>query len=119
MTINTQNTPTLDTQTLESISSDSAFLIEVCDSFLADAPTRIEEVDAAIAQGDPSALSSTAHALKSLSSCVGAMCLFKIAQQMEIVGKSNQTQPATALIEQVRREYKNVQAAIEIYKNAL
>jgi len=118
MTLNTQHSPTLDTRALESISTDRLFLIEVCDSFLADAPARIEAVDAAIAKGDPSALKSTAHALKSLSGCVGAMGLFKMAQRMEILGKSDQTQPAVPLIEQVKHEYKNVQAAIETYKNA-
>ncbi len=117
MSLDTQNLPTLDTQSLESISSDRLFLIEVCDSFLADAPTRIDAVDAAIAADNSSALKSTAHALKSLSGCVGAMRLFEFARQMEVVGKSNRTRPAMPLIEQAKLEYEKVQAVIETYKN--
>lgn len=118
MSINTQDVPTLDTQVLESISSDRTFLIEVCDSFLADAPERIEAVKAAIAQADPTELSSSAHALKSLSSCVGAMGLFKIAQAIEMIGRSSHTQPALRLIDQVSSEYQTVRTAIQAYKNA-
>ncbi len=118
MSINTQDVPTLDTQALESLSSDSSFLIEVCDSFLADAPNRIAAVKAAIAQEDPAELRNSAHALKSLSSCVGAMGLYKIAQAMEIIGRNNHTKPALRLIEQVKAEYQSVQLAIQAYKTA-
>ena len=118
MSINTKDVPTLDTQALESISSDSSFLIEVCDSFLADAPERIEAVRVAIANADSVELSNSAHALKSLSSCVGAMGLFKIAQAIETVGKNNHTQPALRLVEQIASEYQTVQTAIHAYKNA-
>ncbi len=117
MSINTQDVHTLDTQALESLSSDSAFLIEVCDSFLADAPDRIAAVKAAIAQEDPAKLSSSAHALKSLSGCVGAMGLHKIAQAIEIIGRNNHTKPALQLIEQIKTEYQDVQVAIQAYKN--
>ena len=118
MSINTQDVPTLDTQTLESLSSDSSFLVEVCDSFLADAPNRIAAVKAAIAQEDPAELRNSAHALKSLSSCVGAMGLYKIAQAMEIIGKNNHTKPALPLAAQLKTEYQNVQLAIQSYMKA-
>ncbi|MEM8502191.1 MAG: Hpt domain-containing protein [Cyanobacteria bacterium P01_D01_bin.1] len=118
MSINTKDVPTLDTQALESISSDSSFLIEVCDSFLADAPKRIEAVRGAIAKADSVELSNSAHALKSLSSCVGAMGLFQIAQAIEMLGKNNHTEPALQLVEQIASEYQTVQTAIQAYKNA-
>lgn len=118
MSINTQNIPTLDTQALEDISSDSSFLIEVCDSFLIEAPQRIEAIKAAIAKADPTELSKTAHALKSLSSCVGATGLIRIAQAIEVIGKDNYTQPALPLIEQIGTEYQTVQLAIRAYKDA-
>lgn len=118
MSINTRDVLTLDTRVLESLSSEKAFLIEVCDSFLADAPDRIAAVKAAIAQEDAVELRNSAHALKSLSSCVGAMGLYKIAQAMEIIGKNNHTKPALRMIEQVKTEYQKVQIAIQSYKGA-
>jgi HPt (histidine-containing phosphotransfer) domain-containing protein len=62
MPINAKDVPTLDTQALESISSDRSFLIEVCDRFLADVPARIAAVEGAIANADPVELSNSAHA---------------------------------------------------------
>lgn len=113
MSINPKNVPTPDTQTLESISSDSFFLIKVCDSFPKEAPQRNAAIEVAIAKG--SAL-STAHILKSLSSCVGVMDLFKIAQAIEGIGKDSCTRPPLSLIEQVSTEYQTVHLAIQADK---
>ena len=109
----------LDTRILEDISSDSEFLIEVCDSFLADAPKRIAEVKAAIAVTDPSALSSAAHAMKSLSSCVGGIRLMEVCRKMEAAGKENDVASAQQLVEQLDANYESVQTALQAYKRAL
>ncbi|EDX85722.1 Hpt domain protein [Synechococcus sp. PCC 7335] len=118
MSINTQNVPTLDTQALESISSDSSFLIEVCDSFLKEAPQRIAAIEGAFAKEDSAELSKTAHDLKSISSCVRATGLFKIAEVIEVIGKDNCTRPSLSLVEQVSAEYQTVHLAIQAYKEA-
>ena len=119
MLVDNLNLPTLDTCTLESVSSDRAFLIEVCDSFLADAPARIEAVKAAIAADQPAILRDAAHAMKSLSSCVGAMSLLNVCRQMEIAGKSNNIELAQKMTDQLGTEYENVQVAIQDYKTTL
>ena len=93
-------------------------MIEVCDSFLTEAPQRIEAIKIAFANADAAELSKTAHALKSLSSCVGATALFEIAQAIESIGKNNRIQPPLSLIEQVSDEYQTVQLAIKAYKDA-
>lgn len=111
--------PTLDTRLLETVSSDRAFLIEVCDSFLADAPTRIEAVKAAIAAEQAAVLRDAAHAMKSLSSCVGAMSLLNVCRQMEIAGRNNNVALAQKMIEQLGTEYENAQMAIQDYKTTL
>lgn len=119
MPVHNPDLPTLDTRMLEAVSSDRAFLAEVCDSFLDDAPTRIEAVKAAIAADDPQVLGSAAHAMKSLSSCVGAMSLFEVCRQMEDAGKDNNTALAREMIDRLGIEYENVQVAIRDYKTAL
>ena len=119
MPVDNLSLPTLDTRILEMASGDCAFLIEVCDSFLADAPARVEAVKAAIAADRPSVLRDAAHAMKSLSGCVGAMSLLNVCRQMETAGKSNNIELAQEMIEQLRTEYENAQMAIQDYKTTL
>lgn len=79
--------PTLDTQILEGVSNSPRFLEEVCNTFLEDAPERLSAVQAAIEQKNMFDLKDAAHALKSLSSCIGAMNLFQICQSIEAASK--------------------------------
>ncbi|MBE9063092.1 response regulator [cf. Phormidesmis sp. LEGE 11477] len=111
--------PILDTTIIESLDTDSAFLKEVCDGFVDDAPKRMKEIQFAIDQADAIALADTAHALKSLSGCVGAMSLFHLCQSVEAVGRSNCIEPALPLMVQVVGEYEKVQVAIQTYKEGL
>lgn len=62
----------------------------VIDVFLADGPSRVEAVIAAIASGDCSALSSAAHALKGAASNVGASGLQQQCSQLEHVAKAGE-----------------------------
>ena len=114
-----QKLPTLDTQILEGASSDRSFLIEICESFLQDMPERLAAVDTAIEQNDALALKETAHALKSLSGCVGAMQLFRICQLVEAIGSGDRVEPARSHMAQLKDEYEKVQLAIQNYQNTL
>ena len=111
--------PTLDTQILEGVSSSPSFLEEVCNTFLEDAPERLNAVRAAIEQKNMPGLKDSAHALKSLSGCVGAMNLFQICQSMEAASKCDCIEPLTSLMIQATAEYQKVQLAIQNYKTAL
>lgn len=110
---------TLDTQSFESVSTDASFLIEVCDVFFTDAPNRIDAIQTAIEQENALAVSQTAHALKSLSSCVGANRLFQLSKAMETIGKIGYIQPALTLIEQINTEYGQVRSALQQYQKTL
>ncbi|MEN8447280.1 MAG: Hpt domain-containing protein [Cyanobacteria bacterium J06555_13] len=110
--------PTLDTTNLESIGTSRSFLIEVCNSFLADAPSRIHELEIALQQAEKQTLIQTAHALKSLSSCIGAMRLFQICQFVEHAGREGRGMVSNTITQQIAAEYNNVQLAIQNYKNA-
>ncbi|MEO0457205.1 MAG: response regulator [Cyanobacteria bacterium P01_A01_bin.114] len=111
---------TLDLQSLEALSNDRSFLFEVCNTFLAEAPQRIVAIQTALDQQHATALAQAAHALKSLSSCVGAARLYQICQLMEAMGKAaNCTQTAQRLIEPIQSEYKQVRTALQHYRDTL
>ena len=109
----------LDTQYLESISSERSVLNEVCKIFLSDAPERISAVKTALDKKDSTALEETAHALKSLSSCVGANRLFQLCKSIEMLGKIDCIQPSLSLINQVRDEYQKVLTSLQNYQATL
>ncbi|NEP20309.1 MAG: response regulator, partial [Leptolyngbya sp. SIO4C1] len=111
--------PILDQQILKGVCNDPSFLLEVCYKFLEDAPQRLDAVQAALDQQDPLALRQAAHALKSLSSCVGATRLSRVCKTIEAIGKNNCIQPALPLMQQVNSEYKQVQAALQNYQSTL
>ena len=115
----TDNLPTLDAKILEGISTDSSFLKEVCDGFLDDAPERIGAIQTALKQDDALALEQTAHALKSLSSCIGAVSLFQLCKSVETIGRNSCTGPALPLMAQILSEYATVQLAVQAYKETL
>lgn len=110
--------PTLDIQSLESISSSHSFLREIYDSFLEDAPQRISAIRSAIERDDALALGETAHALKSLSGCVGALKLVQICQTMEIADISPCVEPTRSMM-QLTSEYTKVEAAVQRHRASL
>lgn len=109
---------TLDTKILESCSDERSFLLDVCERFLADAPGRIQDLKSALNQENMQVLIQSAHALKSLSSCIGAMRLFKICQFIEAAGREKIDIVTSAVLEQIETEYEYLQLAVQDYKNA-
>ena len=106
----------LDHQILEGVSSETDFLIELCDSFLQDAPQRIDQLRQDLAIGKAPATRVSAHALKSLSACVGAMRLFQVCKVIEDLSKRDRLDSTSAHMQQVEAEYEKVKIAIEQYK---
>ena len=111
--------PTLDTKVLESATTERSFLIELLDGFSAAAPRRMADIEAALDAENASALRETAHALKSLSSCIGAMGLLQICESIEAIGKGARHLPALPLVKEANAEYEKVKIAIERYREAL
>ncbi|MEL6939395.1 MAG: Hpt domain-containing protein [Cyanobacteria bacterium J06598_1] len=119
MTVDLKGIAVLDTDALKEIGSDRAFFAEVYRSFLADAPTRIQAIKTDLKTANSKSLVETAHALKSLSSCVGAMALFEVCKQIEILGKKEQIKSASLLMTRLTAEYKKVQIAIYNHQQQL
>ncbi|MEM9152290.1 MAG: Hpt domain-containing protein, partial [Cyanobacteria bacterium P01_F01_bin.3] len=111
--------PILDIRVIEQINSDKAFIKEVHQSFLSDAPTRLQGIKKAFSDGDASSLEQAAHAFKSLSSCIGAMTLFHLCKQIEVAGKTGHIHSAALLIQGLEADYQKVQLAISEYQQQL
>ena len=114
-----QNIPVLNTEILEGVSTEKDFLLEITQSFLSDAPERLVALETAIEKEDPTEVRTTAHALKSLSSCVGAMSLFHVCKFIEEAGKNNQPRSARPMMSEVSSQYQKAQAAIAHYQEQL
>ena len=79
----------------------------------------------ALCNADPLALRRDAHSLKSISGTLGAFGLFKLCEQLEIMGRigteANQAlpDPAGELLKQVEAEYQRVQTALKIERESV
>ncbi|MBE9185181.1 response regulator [Microcoleus sp. LEGE 07076] len=95
-------------------------LDEAIEIYLETAPELLRGISTAIRSTDPLALRRDAHSLKSISGTLGALPLFKLCEQLEIMGRigieANQALPAPAgeLLKQVEAEYQRVEAALKI-----
>ncbi|MGC1245841.1 MAG: response regulator [Spirulinaceae cyanobacterium] len=86
---------------------------EMLDSYLEDAPLRIESIRSALATSNLLTLRESAHALKSLSLTVGAIPLGRIAGEIEMIGRIGTTTGVDKLLERLQVEYKRVVDALQ------
>ncbi len=95
---------------------DPAFVRELVDSYLAEAPAQIEGIAAAITGSDAAALVRPAHTLKSSSATVGAMRLATVARRLEITGRSGALEDeANADLDTLRADWRAVAEAFETW----
>lgn len=76
-------------------------LAEVFNSYLEDAPQRLQAIQDAITNQDALMLQKSAHALKSLSVTVGAVHLAELAGELEVKGRTGLVGHVESLIEQL------------------
>lgn len=100
----------LDPEMLASLESfgDPAFVAEVIDIYIEDAPPRIEAMRSAIAAGDATKLASAAHALKSSSGNVGASAVRELCAHLEAHGLTG----AAEKLAELEREYADAVMAL-------
>jgi PAS domain S-box-containing protein len=89
------------------------FLGKLIGTYLRDLPVRLEEIRAALAAGDATALRVAAHTLKGSSANMGAKRLQKVSLLMENVGKSGNLAGAADLLADIEREAAAAKAALE------
>ncbi|WP_035104761.1 response regulator [Desulfohalovibrio reitneri] len=73
---------------LARLGGDQAFLDELLEVFIGDAPAKVEKLDEAVRQGRPEAVREAAHALKGAASAVGAVAVESAAREMEDLAES-------------------------------
>jgi HPt (histidine-containing phosphotransfer) domain-containing protein len=77
-----------------SVNDDAAFVDDLVQTYLADAPAHLADIDAALAADDAAGLVRPAHTLKSSSATVGALRLSARARRLEMAGRSGALDPA-------------------------
>ena len=91
------------------------FVVELVDTFLADAPTMLDELRSSLAAGDADKFRRAAHSLKSNSLTFGALGLGDLARELEHQGLQH-TLSANAqgltLLDVLAQEYARVAAAL-------
>jgi HPt (histidine-containing phosphotransfer) domain-containing protein len=91
------------------------FVVELVDTFLADAPTMLDELRSALGAGEADKFRRAAHSLKSNSLTFGALGLGDMARELEHQGldqaKSANAQGLTPL-DALAQEYARVAAAL-------
>jgi len=102
--------PVVDERTLGELlattGDDLGFVRELVETFLADAPTQVDAMTAAVQADDAAALVRPAHTLKSSSATVGAMRLSSVARELEMAARSGRLEPTVrANLEAARTEW--------------
>ena len=89
------------------------FLRELIAVYLEDTPLRLAELDQALARQDALSIGKAAHTIKGSSSNFGATRLSKLAQQIELQGKSGNISESAPLCVRLRGEYDLVAEALK------
>ena len=107
----------LDPKALENLLSmlggEFAYLVELIDSFLEDAPQLLAELDRSVEGGDSAGVRLAAHSLKSNGADFGATTFSNLCKELEMVGKSGALNGVAGLAAQVGVEYGKVAVALE------
>lgn len=109
--------PILDPQAIETLrmlnpGDNDAFLKELIEIYLQDAPAHITEIEKALAATDATAVMRAAHSLKGSSSNFGATYFASLAQQIEHQGKAGTLGQTAAALVTLKTEYTRVAGAL-------
>jgi HPt (histidine-containing phosphotransfer) domain-containing protein len=80
---------------MASTGNDLAFVRDLVETYLAEAPAQVEGIVLALAGADAAALVRPAHTLKSSSATMGAARLSAIARRLEMAGRSGALDAST------------------------
>ncbi|NEQ41737.1 MAG: response regulator, partial [Okeania sp. SIO3I5] len=95
-------------------------LDEAIETYLNTSPELLENINIAINQANPLILKNAAHSLKSISGTLGAMTLYQVCQELEVLARlayeSGNSTPAEAIeiFAEVKIEYEKVIAALKL-----
>ena len=98
---------------LEMVGDDSAFVDDIVDTYLRDAPDQVTGMRTALAQGDLETLGRHAHTLKGNSLTVGATALASIARELEERARAGDSADAGSRIEDASAELGRVAITLD------
>lgn len=103
---------------MDSVGGDAEFMIELIDTYLADAPEQLQALNTSLAAGDGEGLVRPAHTLKSASASLGALGLAERCRQLELAAKAGSLEGAAGSIEEIAAELERVVGALEHTKRS-
>ncbi|MEM7033315.1 MAG: response regulator [Chloroflexota bacterium] len=101
------------------VGDDPEFMVEMIDSFLADAPTLLQKMDESYQVQDISGLRLSAHSLKSNSADFGAVDLSKLCKHLEGKARAGDISDVQGTIQEAQQVYNGVQQALETLRKSL
>ena len=112
--------PTIDPATFDELkeTAGSEFVVELVDTFLAEAPAMLGDLRGALAAGSADRFRRAAHSLKSNSNTFGALALGAMAKELELTGLAPALAADGATLDALAQEYARVAAALMELKNA-
>jgi signal transduction histidine kinase/CheY-like chemotaxis protein len=110
--------PVIDTQILQELkdmAGDDAqeMIADLIDSYLEDAPPKLQEISCALDRDDAENLRNSAHALRSLSVTIGAVSLAEVCTKLEAIARKGNTLGASTLVNKLDTEYQRLVTALQ------
>ena len=94
-------------------------LAELIELFMADAPERLQQMQAALAAGDAPLLRTLAHTCKGSANNLGARPMAAVSARLEEDAKAGELSGAPARLEQLRAEYARVEQVLRDERNKI
>ena len=107
--------PTIDQGAFDGLREmgDQAFVQELIDTFLDEAPRLLASLRQALTDNNAETFRRTAHSLKSNGKTFGAMTFAELARELELLGRDSQLAEAGNKVENLTREFARVAAALK------
>jgi len=113
--------PTIDPATYDALKETAGadFVVELVDTFLAEAPAMLTELRTSFASGNVDTFRRAAHSLKSNANTFGALSLGRLARELEQGGleRARAAGSADAALGALEQEYARVAAALAELRN--
>jgi HPt (histidine-containing phosphotransfer) domain-containing protein len=101
--------------TLERFGFDTELFREMVDLFRADAPPRLQRLEAAAQAGDVNTTTFEAHALKGMSASFDARRAVAAALAIELQGRTERRAPDAAAVAELRAAVQEVLMAFDVF----
>ncbi len=102
---------------LASLGGDTAFLAELIDTYLSDAPSLLAQLHSALTAQSADEFRRAAHTLKSSSASLGAYSLSATAKEMELMGKEGKLDSAGEKLSLAEAEFGRIRDELEKAKS--